>query len=71
MARLARIAVALAVLAFAPGCVATTHMYPDAGPRHWNDVQWNASFDKAHEESVQSKKPILLIIAAGAKDGYC
>ena len=36
MTRLARLAAALALLALAPGCIATTHMYPDPGPRRWN-----------------------------------
>jgi hypothetical protein len=59
------------VLALAPGCIATTHMSPDAGPRRWNSIEWRKDFETAHADAVASGKPILTVIAAGAKNGFC
>jgi hypothetical protein len=71
MNRLARLAATLALLALAPGCIATTHMSPDPGPRHFNEIKWAASYDAAKQEATTSGKPILLIVAAGARNGFC
>ncbi len=71
MARLARLAAALAFLAVAPGCIATTHMSPDAGPRRFNEIKWAASYDEAKTSAVATGKPILLVVAAGARNGFC
>jgi len=71
MTRLARLAAALALLALAPGCIATTHMAPDAGPRRWNAIEWRKDFESARKEAVAADKPVLTVIAAGARNGYC
>lgn len=71
MSRFARLTVALALLAFAPGCIATTHMAPDAGPRRFNEIAWRASFEEATKEAKASNKPLLTIVAAGARNGFC
>ena len=71
MGRLTRLAAAFVFLTLAPGCIATTHMSPDEGPRRFNEIQWRPSFDEAKKDSVSEKKPILLIIAAGARNGFC
>jgi hypothetical protein len=65
------LAAGLAVLALFPGCIATTHMYPDPGPRAYNQINWSPSFEAAQKESRASKKPLLTIVAAGARNGYC
>lgn len=71
MTRLARLAAALVLVALAPGCIATTHMSPDAGPRRWNSIEWRRSFEDAQKDAVAANKPILTIVAAGAKNGFC
>ena len=71
MTRLARLAAALALLAFAPGCIATTHMSPDAGPRRWNQIEWRKDFETARRGAAASHKPLLTVVAAGAKNGFC
>jgi hypothetical protein len=71
MTRVARLAAALALLALAPGCIATTHMFPDPGPRRWNQIEWRKDFETARKESVATDKPLLTVVAAGARNGYC
>ena len=71
MTRLARLAAALALLALVPGCIATTHMSPDPGPRRWNDIRWRKDFDEARRDAVATNKPILTIVAAGDKNSFC
>ena len=71
MSRLARLAAALALVTLAPGCIATTHMYPDQGPRLWNQISWRKNFEEATKDALASKKPILLVVAAGDINSYC
>jgi hypothetical protein len=71
MTRLSRLVLAVAFLTLAPGCIATTHMSPDAGPRRFNEVQWRSSFEEAQKDAVTEKKPLLTIVAAGARNGFC
>jgi hypothetical protein len=71
MNRLARLAGLLALLALAPGCIATTHMSPDAGPRRWNQIEWRKDFETAKKDAAATDRPLLTIVAAGAKNGFC
>ncbi len=71
MNRLARLAGVLALVALAPGCIATTHMAPDPGPRRWNQIEWRKDFEVAKADAVANNKPLLTVVAAGAKNGFC
>ncbi len=61
----------LAALAMSSGCIATTHMSPEPGPRLWDQIHWAKSFEDACKEARAEKKPILTIVSAGARDGFC
>ena len=56
------------LLGLATGCL--THMPPDEYPEHLR-IRWRKSFDEARLEAKKTKKPILLITAAGDLTGYC
>jgi hypothetical protein len=71
MTRLARLAATFALLALAPGCIATTHMSPDPGPRRWNGIAWRSDFAAAKKDAVATNRPLLTIVAAGARNGFC
>lgn len=64
----------LALVALLPGCIATTHQWPTepcTAKRKWNEIPWRPSFAVAHAEALATKKPLLTVIAAGERNGYC
>ena len=46
-------------------------MSPDAGPRRWNQIEWRKDFETARRDAAASHKPLLTVVAAGAKNGFC
>ena len=50
------------------GC--TTHMPPDDSPEHLR-IKWQKDYPAAKELAERTRKPILLITAAGDITGFC
>ncbi len=66
-----RAALLVLALALLPGCIATTHVSPTVGAQRYKSIAWQPDFETAHKQSLATGKPLLTIVAAGAKNGFC
>ena len=52
------------------GCL--THMPPESSPHPAHmQIHWRAGFEQAKEEAKETRRPILLVTAAGDITGFC
>ena len=56
------------LLALASGCL--THLPPPRHSHH-DEVAWRPSVAAALEEAGRTGKPLLVVLAAGERDGLC